>query len=153
MNKESIQKMFLSDMGCAQMVLGEFAEETGLSIEELNKLGSTFDGGMMRGETCGAVIGAYLVIGQLAGYDGPDQLEQKGKMLGLQMKFNELFKEKRESFMCKELLNADISIPEGMNQIIEGGLMLEICPCIVMEAVDCLKQVLAEAKEEETREA
>lgn len=146
MTIEEIKDLFMRDAGCGQIVAGEFAEETGLSKETLWKLAGCFDGGMLRGETCGAVIAAYNVIGLIAAHDGPDQLEQKGKMLGLELRFNELFQEKRNNcgFVCKEIMGADISTPEGMEQIIQGGLMFDICPGLIIDVVDSLKQAISE---------
>ena len=139
-----IREAFMGNMGCAQIVAGEFAEETGLSQEQLFKMGAAFDGGMMRGETCGAVIAAYNVLGLIAGHCGPDQDEQKGKMLGMILRFNELLGEKRSCFMCREMLDADIRTAEGMEKIIQGGLMMNECPLIINDVLDALKQVIRE---------
>ncbi len=144
MDIEKIRDAFMRNMGCGQLVAGEFAEETGLSQEQLFKMGAAFDGGMMRGETCGAVIAAYNVLGLIAGHGGPDQDEQKGKMLGMVLRFNELLGEKRSSFVCKEMLDADISTPEGMEKIVQGGLMMNECPVIINDVLDALKQVIRE---------
>lgn len=144
MTIDEIRDMFMSNMGCAQSVAGQFTEETGLDMEQLYRMTAAYDGGMMRGETCGCIIAAYMIMGCIAGHSGPDQDEQKGKLLTLMMRFNELFCEKRDSFMCRELLDADISTPEGMSKIAEGGLMMNVCPVIVQETVECLKQAVSE---------
>ena len=33
---------------------------------------------------------------------------------------------------------------EGMSKIVEGGLMMNVCPVIVQETVECLKQAISE---------
>lgn len=146
MDITAIQELLMRDAGCAQIVAGEFTEETGLDRETLYRMAAAFDGGMMRGETCGAVVGAYMVIGLIAGHSGPDQMEQKGKLLTLEFRFNELFLEKRKSFVCKELIDADISTPEGMDRIINGGIMMNECPCIIMDVVSSLKQAIEDTR-------
>lgn len=99
----------------------------------------------MRGETCGAIIGAYNVIGAIYGHSGPDQEEQKGIMMTKMLEFNSRFAERRgDKFMCKELLDADISTKEGMEKIVGGGLMTEVCPLIILDAIECLKEVINE---------
>ncbi|MBQ0004684.1 MAG: C_GCAxxG_C_C family protein [Clostridiales bacterium] len=143
-----IQDLFMRDAGCGQIVAGEFAEETGLAKETLWKMAASFDGGMMRGETCGAVIAAYNVIGLIAGHDGPEQLEQKGEMLRMTLLFNEKFLTKRKSFVCKEILGADITTADGMDQIINGGLMMNVCPVVINEVIEALKETIVECKEE-----
>lgn len=147
MSIDEIREMFMSNMGCAQAVAGQFTEETGLDREQLYRMGAAFDGGMMRGETCGCIVAANMIIGCVAGHSGPNQDEQKGQMLTLMLRFNELFREKRDSFMCRELLDADISTPEGMSKIVEGGLMMNVCPVIVQDTVECLKQAISEVIE------
>lgn len=143
--KEQITDLFMHQVDCSQITAGEFTEETGLSKEDLYKINACYAGGMLRGETCGAIIGAYNVIGLIYGHSGPDQDAQKGQMLTKMLRFNELFSEKRgEGFMCKELLDADISTKEGMDKIVNGGLMFNVCPLIIQDAVECLKTVINE---------
>lgn len=145
MTKEQIVDLFMHQVDCSQITAGEFTEETGKSKEELYKINACYAGGMLRGETCGAVISAYNIIGMIYGHTGPDQEAQKGIMLQKMLRFNELFTEKRGGkFMCKELLDADISTKEGMDKIVNGGLMVNVCPLIILDAIDCLKQTISE---------
>lgn len=144
MTIDEIREMFMSNMGCAQAVAGQFTEETGLDREQLYRMTAAYDGGMMRGETCGCIVAAYMILGCMAGHSGPYQDEQKGQLLTLLLRFNELFREKRGSFLCRELLDADISTSEGMSRIVEGGLMMNVCPVIVQETVECLKQAISD---------
>ncbi len=145
MTKEQVVELFMQQMDCSQITAAEFADETGMSREELCRITACFAGGMMRGETCGAVIGAYNVIGAIYGHAGPNQDEQKGIMMTKMFEFNSRFSERRGGkFMCKELLDADISTKEGMEKIIGGGLMTEVCPLIILDAIECLKEVINE---------
>ncbi len=150
MNLEMIKELFMQDVGCGQIVAGEFAKETGLPREILWKMTGCYDGGMLRGETCGAVIAAYNVIGLIAGHDGPNQAEQKGRMFSLELRYNELLQERRNNagYICKEILGADISTKEGAELIIQGGRMFEICPRFIMDSIECLKQAIGEMDKE-----
>ena len=49
---------------CCQAVLCAFAEETGMTEDELMRIGAAFGGGMgcMEG-TCGALLGAQMLLG------------------------------------------------------------------------------------------
>ncbi len=50
-----------------------FADECGLEEEQALKLGSCFGSGMRKGEVCGAVTGALMVLGMIYGqYDSND---------------------------------------------------------------------------------
>ena len=144
MTKEQITEGFRNGIDCGQAVAGQFAEETGLSVEQLRRLSACYGGGMMRGETCGAVIAAYEIIGYLYGHDRAGDDEQKGKMLTRMLRFNQLFSEKYEGFMCRELLGADISTAEGGRKINEQNLMFEFCPLVVIDVVEILKKVISE---------
>jgi hypothetical protein len=46
--------------------------------------------------------------------------------------------------MCKELIGCDLSIPEGRNKAIQENLFIKICPKIVKNAAEILKQFLRE---------
>ena len=53
---------------CAQSVIIPFAQDMGLSENQVCVLGSHFGAGMRHGSTCGAITGALMVLGCL-GYD------------------------------------------------------------------------------------
>ncbi len=50
---------------CCQSVLVPFAADLGLTEEQACALGSNFRAGMLHGATCGAVSGAFMVLGGL----------------------------------------------------------------------------------------
>ena len=56
-----------SEMNCCQAVLCAYADELGMEQEALMKLGSAFGSGMATMEgTCGALVGAEMVVGMLS---------------------------------------------------------------------------------------
>ena len=55
--------------------------------------------------------------------------------------FIEKWKEKRGSCMCRDMLGDDISTQDGLNRIIESGKLLSLCPEIVADALDVLKDM------------
>ena len=68
MKKENIAELFMKGIDCSQVVAGEFAEELGITQEEAYKMAAGFGGGMGIGETCGAVVGAMIVLGMKYGH-------------------------------------------------------------------------------------
>ena len=55
---------FDEGFSCSQAVLSAFAPEHGLDRETALKVATAFGGGMgHRGDTCGAVTGAFMAIG------------------------------------------------------------------------------------------
>ena len=77
MTREEIRGLFLQGIDCSQVVTGEFAHEMKLDQDQARKIASCFGGGMMCGETCGAVTGALMVIGMVYGHSREGDQEQK----------------------------------------------------------------------------
>ena len=66
MNKADYAASLKSRMNCCQAVLLAFADELRTAPETLMKLGSAFGSGMATtGGTCGALVGAEMVLGLL----------------------------------------------------------------------------------------
>ncbi len=93
-------------------------------------------------ETCGAVTGAFMVIGLKYGKIMPEDEEAKKKAYSLVKKFVEKFKAKNSSIVCKELLGCDISTPEGMNAFKDRDFINSMCPKFVENAVEILEEIL-----------
>lgn len=122
---------------CAQTVFSLHAGELGLNEKTALKLASGFGGGMACAETCGAVTGAYMVIGMRHGHDNPDP-EAKAKTKQMIAEFNFQFKKEHGSLVCKELTGFDISTPEGSAAAGEAGVFRQKCPRFVKSACDIL---------------
>lgn len=98
---------FKQGYGCAQAVLLSFADVIGMEEATLARLGSSFGGGMGRlREVCGAVSGAFAVLGFVCGYDDPTDKEGKSRHYAMIREFADRFKEKAgvPSIVCRELL-------------------------------------------------
>ncbi len=145
MTNDMVIEKFKNGIDCGQVVTEQFEVETGFTVSQLRKISACYAAGMMRGETCGAVLGAYNVIGLIYGHSEEGDEAQKGKMLEKMLRFNEYFSEKySDGFQCKELLGADISTPEGGKKINEENLLFTKCPQICCDVVEVLKKVIAE---------
>lgn len=142
MDMEKIKQLFMEGIDCSQVVTGEFAEEFNMDEETLRKISACFGGGMMCGETCGAVTGALMVIGLKYGHSRNGDQEQKERMMEKTAQFKQLFLEKYPSCMCRDLLGHDISKPGEMEKVLEKGLMFDFCPCVVEDVIEILKKVL-----------
>ena len=141
MNKEQIAELFMRGQDCGQVVLEQYSESLGLSKDEANRLTAAFGGGSGVGETCGAVVAAMMVIGMKYGHNGPDDPEHRDVLLAKRAEFIERWKEKRGSCMCRDMLEDDISTPEGLNRILESGKLFSLCPEIVISVLDVLKSM------------
>lgn len=140
----TIVELFQHGVGCAQIITGEFSEETGLSRQQLRKLGGAFDGGMGRGESCGAVIGALAVLGLVYGHSDVDEGKQKALLMEKSRKFQEKFCETYSSCLCRQILGYDLSKDEEAAIIFEKGLLFQLCPRVVSDSIAILKEILEE---------
>ena len=141
MDKEQVSALFMRGQDCSQVVISHFADEVGLSPDKANRLAAAFGGGSGIGETCGAVIGAMMVIGIKYGHNGPDDMEHRDVLMAKRAEFIARWKERCGSCMCRELLGDDISTPEGLGRILEAGTMFTLCPELVLNAIKILEQI------------
>ena len=142
MTKEEIKNLFMQGIDCSQVVTGAFAEKMGMTQEQARKVSSCFGGGMMCGETCGAVTGALMVIGMVYGHSREGDQSQKEIMAAKTGEFKKLFGEKYSSCICRELLGHDISKPGEMEKVLEKGLMFDLCHRVVEDTIDILEKIL-----------
>ncbi len=128
---------------CCQAVFSIFAEKHGLDRETALKISGAFGGGMARmGSVCGAVTGAYMVIGHKYGKSKVGDDEAREKTYKMVRKFNERFNAANGSTICKELLGLDLSVPEEADQAKAKGLFKSLCPGLVKNAVEILEEML-----------
>jgi len=123
---------------CAQTVISLFAEDLGLDEKTALKISSGFGGGMACAETCGAVTGSYMVIGMKHGHHSSDR-DAKARTKKAIQRFNEKFKEKHGSLICKKLTGYDISTPEGGAAAYEEGVFQTKCPVFLKTACNILE--------------
>ena len=122
MTKEEVCQLFMAGIDCSQVVTGACAEKMGMTKEQARKMSACFGGGMMCGETCGAVTGALMVLGMVFGHSEENDGDQKGVMAGKVAEFKKRFLEKYPSDMCREILGHDISKPGEMDKVLEKSL-------------------------------
>ena len=143
-HKEKALELFKKKYHCSQAVLAAFAEECGLTEKQALKLGACFGGGMRKGEVCGACTGALMVLGSLYGqYDKTDLISRETADK-VSDKMMEGFAAISGSYLCKDLLECDISTDEGIVYALEHNLFTEFCPQMVANAVDVLEQIIQE---------
>lgn len=128
-----------SKFNCAQTVFSLFAPDLGIDEKTALKIASGFGGGMACAETCGAVTGAYMVIGMKHGHSTSNP-EEKAKTKMLIRRFNEEFVKEHGSLICKKLTGFDISTPEGSLAAAEAGVFQNRCPVFIKTACKILEE-------------
>lgn len=135
LSKKEIAALFGEGLNCAQVVLGNWADELGYDPEEAHHMAAAFGGGMFRGDTCGAVSGALIAVG-LACADDPQQLKEKTAL------FQEKFTQRFGSTICRDLIGYDFSKPGQLELAAAGGKLLDFCPEAVAAALEILEEIL-----------
>ena len=131
---------FDTGLNCAQSVLVAFASQLGLDESQALKMASPFGGGISRrGEVCGAVTGALMALGLVLGSDTPAGKENAYQ---LGQDFLQRFEIKHGKILCRELIDIDISTPEGRQQASAKGVFTTLCPLFVRNATDIVESML-----------
>jgi C_GCAxxG_C_C family probable redox protein len=139
--------LFAEGFNCAQSVFASHARQFDLESETALKLSSAFGAGMGRkGEVCGAVTGALMVIGLACGPSLASDKETKERTYQLTSRFIDEFVKKNSSSLCRELLGFRIDHPEELEKARQAGVFASVCPRVVKEASEILDQLLAEEK-------
>lgn len=140
---ERAASLFEQGFSCSQSVFSAYAEQFGLDGELALRVSGAFGSGMGRlGATCGAVTGAFMVIGLKYAKTKPEDDESKERTYALVQQFAERFRERNGSTVCRELLGYDLSTPEGRQQVEEQGISQILCPGLVRSAVEILHDIL-----------
>lgn len=129
---EMAQEKFNNMYNCCQSVVCCYCEELGMKEEDVFRLTEGFGLGMGGlKETCGAVTGMFMTIGlsNSAG-DLSDPYKTKADTYEKIMKAAELFKEKKGSIKCSDLLTE------------KGPQPLPCCRDCVKTAVEVLGEIL-----------
>ena len=141
-NIEKAVEIFKSGLSCSQAILGAYCEQFGLDKETAYKIGSGFGGGMHLDQTCGAVTGAFMVIGLKFGRTRADDIEAKMKVVEATREFAEKFKARHGSIGCTDLIGCNVSTQEDYEEAKKKDLFKQLCPEFVKSAAEILEEVL-----------
>jgi C_GCAxxG_C_C family probable redox protein len=132
--------------GCAQSVLASYAHDYGLSEELALKMGTGFGSGMGRMcEVCGALTGAFMVLGLKYGKvntDGNRYGNETETTYKLVAELAQKFATRNGSIYCRELIGHDLSDPAERAKVVEAGLFKTTCGKCIRDAMELLQEVL-----------
>lgn len=132
--------------GCAQSVLATFSADLGLDEHLALRLATGFGSGMGRMcEVCGALTGAFMVLGLKYGKvisDGSRYGTDTETTYRKVAELAKMFKEKNGSIHCRELIGHDLSNPDERAKVVQLGLFSTTCRKCVVSAVELLEENL-----------
>ncbi len=131
--------------GCAQAVLAAFAEDYGLSEEAALRISTGFGSGMGRMcEVCGALTGAFMVVGLQHGKvasDGSKYGTDTETTYRLVAELAKKFKARNGSIYCRDLIGHDLSNPEERAKVVQMGLFSTTCGKCILDSVELLEEI------------
>jgi C_GCAxxG_C_C family probable redox protein len=143
---EEVVKTHADGFSCAQALLAVYGPELGVDRETALKVAGGFGGGMGRmAGTCGAVTGAFMVIGLIHSMTKKGDLQQKELSYETIRQFAEKFRGRNGTLVCRELMGVDVSTPEGFAESKEKKIARTICPKYIRDAAEILEEMLADS--------
>ena len=126
---------------CSQAVFSTYAPLFGIDEQQALKIATGFGAGMARmQDVCGAVTGAFMVIGAKDGLTDVSNKAPLGKTYQGVRNFANRFRELHGTIMCKELLCLDLNTDEGQKELREKNLLKTVCAECVRDAARILEE-------------
>ena len=133
------EELFRSGCACSQAVLGTYGPRYGLDESRAMRVAAGFAAGMRLAETCGAVTGAFMVLGLAHCGDSCKTAEGRKAAYEAVASFAREFSERHGSLVCRDLLGCDISAPAGATFARVKGLFRSKCPQLVRDAAELVE--------------
>ena len=134
---------FRQGFSCSQAVAAAFAADFGLDKDAALRISQAFGGGIARrADWCGALTGAFLVIGLKHGRTKAEDAAARDKTYALVQEFIARFTASHGHIKCRDLLGCDIGTPEGQKQADERKLHQTKCEEYVRDAASLLEELL-----------
>jgi len=130
--------------GCAESTYATLKNVYELPDAEDTTAAMVLNGGIAySGGMCGAISGAAMAVGQLAGRRLGDHNAAKRFARRMIVSVLEEFRAEFGSHQCSQLIDFDISIPEEHDRFIESGVWRTVCMSqieFVVERLSLLKE-------------
>ena len=136
---------FESGFNCAQSVVMAYKDQMGFDENLAMEMSVGFGGGMGRlQEKCGAVTGAFMVIGMYSSKRHSDNLSRKNSSYAMIQQFDDKFKAIHHTTQCAGLLNCDLRSEEGHAYAVENKLFQKICQKCIADAIEIVDELIVQ---------
>ena len=135
--------LFQQGFTCSQAVLSVFADDFGLDRDLALRISQGFGAGIAyRGDMCGALAGAIMVIGLRYGRIRADDTAAKEKTYAVVNEFLREFETSHGSVTCTRLLGYNLSDPQQVAEVKKSKVVMARCPALVRDAVRLVEKVV-----------
>ncbi len=136
-------QFFRSGSNCAQSVLSSYSDDLKIDNTLAMSISCGFGGGMGRLQrTCGAVTGAFMVLGVLNSQKYTVDKERKEQTNVMVQKFADKFISIHGSLDCKTLINSDLNTEEGRQLARENNVFEEVCEKCVGDSIKIVEELI-----------
>ena len=148
------KQAFLEGCNCAQSVVSAFSDRLDCSSDTLLRLCSGLGGGIGRlRETCGAFLGAVIVLDGIFGSADPTDQAAKSAQYRRIQRLAEEFRRENGSLCCRQMLG----LPEGASDPTPAPRTAEYyqkrpCPMIIYRAAALVEEIIRAENHENTEE-
>jgi len=142
--QKAFENMFSRKTNCAQAVFSALSKEYGLKEDQALAIAQAFGSGMRVNSICGAVTGAYMVLGLAKPPSKENPRQNMDKTNALAAEFNRRFKELYGSVNCTDLLGYNLTNPEETAEARGKGFFVTKCPEFVRDSVKIVESLLKE---------
>ena len=133
---------FNQEYTCSQAILSEYCGLFNLDLETALKLSAGSAGGMRFGGTCGAVTGAFMVLGLKFGTQDCEKPDGRKNVYDAVYEFTKSFEKIHDSTNCESLISCNIGTADGMRKAKEENLFYTICPKFIKSSAEILEIML-----------
>ena len=145
LKEEIAVEVFRSGLNCAQSVVVSFADELDFDRNLGLSISCGFGGGMGRlQETCGAVTGAFMILGTHTCNKLSDSKQRKEVTYAGIQEFSEKFKAIHGTMNCKSLINCDLRTEEGHRYLKEHNLSETVCEKCIIDSIRIIEEIIKE---------
>jgi len=135
--------LFSEGFSCSQAVFTAFSADFGLDRATSLRISQPFGGGMAHlGEVCGAVAGAFMVIGLKHGRTEAEDLEARDRTYTKMREFVARFRGLHGAIRCPRLIGLDLGTEEGMRLAREKNIFQTLCAKYVEDAAEIVEEIL-----------
>lgn len=141
MDIETVNQLYSEGYDCAQCVVHALRDKLNADESTVLRTISCMGMGLLEGSVCGALLGAYAVIGLRFGSDRPD-MGSKGLALIKKEQFMMEFRKLYGDITCPGIMGLDVRKDEDNLMAYKTGKYEHFCPNLCMNVINILERII-----------
>lgn len=139
---EAAVARFREGLHCSEAVMEAWAPNLGVDARFARTISLPLAGGSGVGGECGAVAGAFLVLGLKFGAGGPENNETFMTVMTKVRELADGFKRRHGALNCCDLLGLDVFTEQGHKEFLAKGMRQTHCARYIEDVMNLLEQMV-----------